>query len=187
MYQDLSLFRLPTGFRGRSAFYVQLWWIVQATAFRWSPQFAYGWRRFLLRVFGAQIGRNVVIRPSATTTYPWKLRIGDYSWIGDNVILYTLGFITIGEHTVVSQGSHICAADHDSRDRTFAIRSRPIVIGSQVWIASDVFVAPGVSIGDAAVVGARSTVFRNLPPHMICFGHPCVAVRPRTQLQSPHY
>jgi putative colanic acid biosynthesis acetyltransferase WcaF len=187
MYQDLSLFRLPRGFRGRSAFLVQLWWIVQASVFRWSPQFAYGWRRFLLRLFGAQIGKAVIIRPTATITYPWKLRIGNYSWIGDHVILYTLDLITIGEHTVVSQGSHLCAADHDYEEPTFSIRSKPIMIGNQVWIASDVFIAPGVTIGDAAVVGARSLVFRNLPATMICFGNPCVPVRPRKQLHYPHY
>jgi putative colanic acid biosynthesis acetyltransferase WcaF len=180
MYQDLSSFRLPSGFRGRSAFSVQLWWIVQATLFRCSPQFAYGWRRFLLRLFGAKVGQRVIIRPTATITYPWKLRIGNYSWIGDHVILYTLGSVAIGDHTVVSQGSHICAADHDFNDPAFTIRAKPIVIGREVWIASDVFVAPGVSIGDATVVGARSSVFRNLPPLTVCFGHPCVPVRPRT-------
>jgi putative colanic acid biosynthesis acetyltransferase WcaF len=180
MYQDLSSFRLPGGFRGRSAFSVQLWWIVQATLFRCSPQFAYGWRRFLLRLFGAKVGHGAIIRPSAMITYPWKLRIGNYVWIGDSVILYTLGSVTIGDNTVVSQCSHICAADHDFSDPTFPIRAKPIVIGREVWIASDVFVAPGVNIGDATVVGARSSVFRNLPPLTICFGHPCVPVRPRT-------
>jgi putative colanic acid biosynthesis acetyltransferase WcaF len=182
MFQDLSSFCLPTGFRGRSPFSVQLWWMVQGSVFRWSPQFAYGWRRFLLRLFGAQIGEAVIIRPTATITYPWKLRIGDYSWIGDHVTLYTLGLITIGQHTVVSQGSHLCAADHDYEDSSFPIRSKPIVIGSEVWIASDVFVAPGVTIGDASVVGARSSVFRHLPASMICFGHPCVPVRPAARL-----
>jgi putative colanic acid biosynthesis acetyltransferase WcaF len=187
MYQDLSLFRLPNGFRGRSPFAVQFWWMVQASVFRWSPQFAYGWRRFLLRLFGAQIGEAVIIRPTATITYPWKLKIGDYSWIGDHVTLYTLGYITIGKHTVVSQGCHLCAADHDYEDLTFPIRAKSIVIGDEVWIASDVFVAPGVTIAEATVVGARSSVFRHLPAAMICLGHPCVPVRPRTQPQSVHF
>jgi len=179
-YQELSLFRLPAGFRGRSAFFVQLWWIVQATLFRCSPQFAYGWRRFLLRLFGAKIGCSAIIRPSVTVTYPWKLQLGNHVWIGDHVTLYTLGSITIGDHTVVSQFCHLCAADHDPSEVSFPIRAKPIYVGDEVWLASDVFIAPGVSIGNATVVGARSSVFRDLPPHMVCYGYPCIPVRHRT-------
>src|SRR5580700_6839233 len=99
--QDLKSFVLPRNFRGRPAWFVQLWWLVQATLFRWSPQFLYGWRRWLLRRFGARIGQGVIIRPTAEITYPWKLSIGDLVQIGDHVTLYTLGDISIGENTVV--------------------------------------------------------------------------------------
>ena len=77
-FQQLNLFRLPPKFRGRSGFIVQIWWLVQSTLFSWSPQFLYSWRRFLLRIFGAKIGKMVQIRPTARVTYPWKLIIGDY-------------------------------------------------------------------------------------------------------------
>jgi putative colanic acid biosynthesis acetyltransferase WcaF len=177
--QDLSRFRMPPGFRGRSAFTVQLWWLVQAVLFRPSPQFAYGFRRLLLRLFGARIGRKVIIRPSATVTYPWKLSIGDFAWVGDDAVLYTLGPISIGAHSVISQRSYLCAADHDYLSEAFDIRARAIVIGSHVWVASDVFVGPGVSIGDRAVVGARSSVFTDLPAGMVCLGSPARPVRPR--------
>lgn len=92
--QDLSGFKVPGGFRGGGAIKVQLWWAVQATLFRWSPQVMYRWRAFLLRMFGAKIGKNVVIRPSVKITYPWKLTLGDYAWVGDDAVLYTLGDIT---------------------------------------------------------------------------------------------
>lgn len=87
--QDLSGFSVPKGFRGSNAIKVQLWWAVQATIFAWSPQVLYRWRAFLLRLFGAKIGKNVVIRPSVKITYPWKLTLGDYAWVGDEVNLYT--------------------------------------------------------------------------------------------------
>lgn len=177
--QDLSRFRLPPGFRGRSALVVQLWWLVQALLFRPSPQFAYGWRRALLRLFGARVGRKVLLRPSVTVTYPWKVEIGDFAWIGDDVVLYSLGPIRIGAHSVVSQRSYLCTGDHDYRSETFDIRAHEIVVGSQVWIASDVFVAPGVRIGDQAVVGARSSVFGDLPPAMVSTGSPASPRRPR--------
>ena len=100
IYQKLNTFQLPKNFRGRSPIVVQFWWLIQGTLFRMSPQFMYGFRRFLLRLFGAKIGKKVIIRPSVKITYPWKLSIGDYSWIGDQVDLYTLGNITIGKNVV---------------------------------------------------------------------------------------
>jgi len=177
--QDLRNFRLPPNFRGRPAWFVQLWWIVQATLFRWSPQFAYGWRRWLLQRFGAKLGKGVLIRPTAEITYPWKLTIGDWSWVGDCVTLYTLGEITIGDNTVVSQHSYICSASHDYAVATFDIYDSPVHIESEVWIAAGTFVAPGVRVGRGAVVGARSVVLSDVPSMMICVGHPAKAIRPR--------
>ena len=87
--QDLKGFSVPKGFRGGNGIKVQLWWAVQATLFAWSPQIMYRWRAFLLRLFGAKIGKNVVIRPSVKITYPWKLTLGDYAWVGDEAVLYT--------------------------------------------------------------------------------------------------
>lgn len=178
-YQDLSQFRLPANFRGRSAFIVQLWWLVQSTLFAWSPQFMYGWRSFLLRLFGAQIGRKVMIRPSVSITYPWKLTIGDHSRIGDEVELYTLGEIKIGAQAVISQHSYLCTGSHAFDKITFDIYASPIIIEDQAWVAADVFILPGVTIGYGCVVGARSTVFNDLPAGKICFGNPAVPVRDR--------
>lgn len=178
-YQDLSRFRLPENFRGRSAVVVQLWWLVRGSLFKLSPQLLYGWRRFLLRLFGAKLGRKVLVRPTAEITYPWKVEIGDHSWIGDRVVLYSLGPIHVGANSVVSQNSYICAGSHDPDRIGFDIFARAVWIGDECWVASDVFVAPGVSIGDGTVVGARSSVFDDLPPGMVCRGNPAVPVRPR--------
>jgi len=177
--QDLSSFRLPEGFRGKTSLYVQLWWCVQATLFRCSPQVAYPFRATLLRFFGASVGRNTVIRASVRITYPWKVKIGDYVWLGDDVELYSLGDICIGNHAVVSQRSYICAGDHDCTVPSFPIRARGVVVEEQAWLATDVFVAPGVSIGKGAVIGARSSVFSDMPEGMICMGSPCKPVKPR--------
>jgi putative colanic acid biosynthesis acetyltransferase WcaF len=155
MIQDLRSFRLPESFRGRSALFVQLWWLVQATLFRWSPQVAYAWRRWLLRLFGAKIGKGVLIRSTVEITYPWKLSIGDWSWIGDSVTLYTLGKIDIADNVVISQNSYICSASHDFTSPSFDIFSKSIFIEREAWLASEVFVSPGVRIHRGAVVGVR--------------------------------
>ncbi len=177
--QDLNAFRVPANFRGRPAWVVQLWWIVQATLFRASPQVLYGWRRFLLRLFGCSLGTGVLVRSTAEITYPWKVSIGDHSWIGHDVTLYSLGEIHIGSDVVVSQGSYLCAASHDMQSPSFDIYNKPIYVEDEVWIATDVFLSPGVRIGRGAVVGARSTVLHDLPTMMVCFGNPAKPVRPR--------
>ncbi len=177
--QDLSIFGLPPGFRGRSAVICQLWWIVEALFFRTSPQVMYGWRRFLLRLFGARIGQNVLLRPSVRVTYPWKLWVGDFAWIGDDVVLYTLGEISIGAHAVISQRSYICTGSHDYRKPSFDIYAKPVDVKRGAWIAADVFVAPGVTIGEETVVGARSSVFDSLPANVVALGSPARVVGAR--------
>ena len=178
-YTELSLFKLPNNFRGRHSLFVQLWWLVQASLFRLSPQFMYGWRRFLLRLFGARIGAQVIIRPTARITYPWKLKIGDYSWVGDDVVLYTLGDIEIGSNVVVSQKSYICAASHDYKSKSFDIFSDKVTIEDEVWLATDVFIAPGVTIHRGAVIGARSSVFSDMPEGKVCMGSPAEVIKSR--------
>ncbi len=178
-FQKLDTYKTPSKFRGRSALTVQLWRLVYQLLFRPSPQIMYGWRRFLLRVFGAKIGENVIIRPTAQITYPWKVKIGDYSWVGDEAVLYSLGDIEIGAHTVISQRSYLCTGGHDYLSKNFAINAQKIIIGSKCWLATDVYVAPSVSIGDGTVVGARSSVFKNLPSNKICFGSPARPIKDR--------
>lgn len=186
--QDLASFRLPEGFRGRSAIVVQIWWIVSALLFRPSPQVLYGWRRFLLRLFGARIGRGVILRPSVRVTYPWKLTIDDNAWVGDRVELYTLGEIHIGHDAVVSQGTYLCTGTHDPRDPSFPISAHPIVVEPEAWIAAEAFVLPGRRIGRAAVVAARAVVTTDVPEEAVVAGHPAriVSTRMREDRSRPN-
>jgi putative colanic acid biosynthesis acetyltransferase WcaF len=177
--QDLGRYRNPPDLRGRSAVQVQLWWIVQALLFHTSPQFLYGWRCWLLRLFGAKIGKGVIIRPSVRVTYPWKLEIGDRAWVGDYAELYTLDRITIGEDAVVSQYSKLVTGSHDFDRPTFDMVTKPIVIEKQAWVAADCFIAPGVTVGKGAVVLARSLVTRDVPEFMVVAGQPAVVKRRR--------
>lgn len=178
-YQDLSSFQMSDGFRGQPRWVIQIWWLVEKFLFRPSPHIANGWRVFLLRRFGARIGHSVIIRPSASVTFPWKLVIGDYCWIGEDVVLYSLGDIRIGAHSVISQRSYLCAGSHDYTDATFRITSEPILIDEECWLATDVFVSPGVEIGRGTVVAARSTVTRSLPSGVIAVGTPARVLRDR--------
>ncbi|ALS29709.1 putative acyl transferase [Paenibacillus sp. 32O-W] len=171
--------------RGRSGMVVLLWWFVQGTLFRFSLHPMYSWRNMLLRLFGASIGRGVKVRPTARFTYPWKVAIGDHSWIGDHVELYSLDRIEIGEHCVISQQSYICTGTHNIRDPRFGLVTRPVRIGDGAWVASGAFVYPGVTIGPMAVVAARSTVIRNVPANEVHAGSPAQYLQDRFAPVNP--
>jgi putative colanic acid biosynthesis acetyltransferase WcaF len=173
---DLRLYDQSWFDRGKPGWFILLWWLVQAIAFPLSLHNAHGFRCWLLRLFGAKIGKGVLIRPTARFTYPWKIEIGDYSWIGDDVVLYSLDRITIGTQCVISQKSYLCTGSHDFRDVAFNLVTAPIVIGNGVWIAADCFIGCGVKIGANAAIGARSSVFSDIPEQQVAWGTPC---RPR--------
>ncbi len=174
-YQDLRLSPTPVGFPGRSKYIIQLWYIVNATLFRMSPHVLYGWRRWLARVFGARIGEGVKLRPSCQITYPWNVSIGDHSYVGDDAVLYSLDRIDIGEHVSISYRAFLCTGSHDPRDPSFPLKLGRIRVEDQAWLAADVFVFPGVHIGEGAVVGARSTVRKDVPANTLNGGDPCVS------------
>jgi len=178
-YIDLSRFKVEPAFRGRSPFITQLWWIVQDWLVRPSPQFMYGWRRFLWRLFGAKVGENVLIRPTAKVTFPWKVKVGARSWIGDYAELYSLGPIEIGEDVVISQHAYLCAGTHDYTRLDFPLVAKPIRVEDQAWLAAGCFISPGVAIGRGAIIGVRSMVLEDMPPAMICVGSPAKPIKPR--------
>lgn len=156
-----------------------LWGLVQATLFRWSPRPCHRWRNLLLRLFGADLHRSARVYPRATVWAPWNLRMGERATIADGVDCYCVQRITLGERVVVSQYSYLCGATHDFELRDRPLIPMPITIGAGTWIAADVFVGPGVTIGEESVVGARSSVFNDLPAWKVCVGSPAKPVRDR--------
>ena len=177
--QDLSKFTIKAGSRGRNIFIVQLWYIINSTFFAMSPQVMNLRRIFLLRIFGAKIGSGVIIRSSAIITYPWKLNIGNNSWIGEDVTLYNLDNIIIGSDVVISQKSYLCTGSHDYSDANFPQTTKPIIVKDQVWVAADVFIFCGVELGEGCIVGCRSSVYTNIPDRKICFGNPARVISDR--------
>jgi len=156
-----------------------LWNIVQSTIFRFSPRRADNWRAWLLRRFGAKVGRVKLLRSTVRIEVPWNIEIGEGAQIGDRVYLYSLGPISIGAHTVISQFCHICAGTHDFERSNFPLLRVPIKIGARCWIATESFVGPGVTINDGVVVGARGHVIKDLPAWTVCVGIPAKPIGPR--------
>lgn len=177
--QDLSTFTADSNIRGASKIMILLWWLVQGTLFGCSPQFMYGWRRWLLRRFGCKVGPRVAVRASVTIQYPWKVSIGHSSQIGDEVLLSSTGPITIGDNVVISQRAFICAGTHDITTDRFETLPVPIVIEDEVWICAQAFVYPNVTVGRGAIVAAGAVLRTDVPPYQIYAGSPAVRIGDR--------
>ena len=156
-----------------------LWGFVAFLFFKFTPRPFHAWRRFVLRLFGAKIGKKARVYPKVNIWAPWNLDLKDECIVANGVTLYCQGKITIGYRTVVSQGTHLVAGSHDYTKQSFPLYTKPIHIGSHVWIAAEVFVHPGIIINEGCVIGARSVVNKNMPEWMVCAGFPCVPIKKR--------
>lgn len=161
------------------------WGVVWATLFRPTPRPMHAWRRMLLRLFGATIGKGSHPYPTARVWAPWNLTMGNHSCLADSVNCYNVAPITIGSHVTVSQYSYLCTATHDIADPHMRLLTATIRIENQAWVCADVFVGPGVTIGEGAVVGARSSVFKDLPAWKVCVGNPAAPVKDRVLRDRP--
>src|SRR5271170_552734 len=158
-----------------------LWSVVQSTVFRLSPRPWHGFRAHLLRLFGADIPEagKVVIFPTVSVVFPWKLTLSPRSMIGPNVRVYNLAPISVKRGANISQNCHLCAGTHDYTRWSMPLVAKPIVVGENSWLGADIFVGPGVTIGELCVVGARSVVVSDLPKRTVCAGNPCRVLKER--------
>jgi putative colanic acid biosynthesis acetyltransferase WcaF len=161
-----------------------MWNLVWLLLYRPSPIVLHGWRRFLLRLFGAKVSHSAHPYPSSRVWAPWNLQMGDHSCLSHYVDCYCVDKITLGAHSTVSQYSFLCTASHDYTDPFMPLVTGPIMIGERVWITADVFIAPGVTVGDGSVVIARSSVFADVEPWTVVAGNPARAVKPRMLKQT---
>ena len=168
---------MPKYYSNKETFLRIVWAFIEPVFFRLSPRLFYGWRNFILRLFGAKIGRGVKIYPSAKITFPWLLIVEDNVVISWHVKVYNLGPVFIGSRTVISQYAHLCGGTHDFQNPDFLLLRTGLRIGANVWVAADAFVGPGVNIGDNVVVGARSVVLRDVEANTLVAGNPAKPVR----------
>lgn len=156
-----------------------LWMLVWATLFRTSPKPLFGWRRALLRLFGAKVARTAHPHPSVRIWAPWNLEMGEYSGLGPFVDCYNVARVVLGANATVSQYSFLCTASHDFELPHFPLVASSIVLGPGAWVAADAFIGPGVTLGEGAVVAARSTVVRDVEPWTVVAGNPARFIRAR--------
>ena len=156
-----------------------LWMATWLIAARFTPPQLHGWRRLVLRTFGAKLGAGARVHGSAAVWLPANLELGENVLIGPGVRLYNQGRITIGPTSVISQRAHICASTHDVHDPSFQLVLRPVTIGANCWIAAEAFVGPGVTMADRSVLSARGALFRDTEADGIYQGNPAILIKQR--------
>ncbi len=181
---DLSSFDNSWYSPGRNLLIRTLWYFAGAPLVRcaflpWSSI-----RRFLLRCFGAKVGRGVVLQHSVRVKYPWHLSIGDFSWIGENVWIDNLVEVRIGAHVCVSQGAYLCTGNHDWSDPSFGLQVRPIALEDGSWVGAHALICPGVTIARCGVAAAGSVITKSVPAFEIHSGNPARLVKKRVIRQA---
>lgn len=182
MSRSLTLLPSPTaGDRLRR----RLWRLVWTVSCRFTPVPLLGWRRAVLRLFGARIGAGVWVYPTAQIWAPWNLRVGDEARIGPGAVIYNVASIAIGARAVISQGAELCTASHDFDRPGFRLTGAPIAVGADCWVAAGAFVGPGVTLGQGAVALARAVVVRDLDRGVVAAGNPARVLRLRAGYDQP--
>lgn len=157
-----------------------IWSIVWGVLARPLPRsVGSGWKRWLLRLFGAKIASTAVVYSSAKVYYPANLVMDDYSCLASDVDCYNVAPIYIGANTTVSQGAYLCTASHDITDPLNHLITAPIIIADQAWIGTKAFIGMGVTIRQGAVVGATASVYKDVEPWTVVGGNPAKLLKKR--------
>jgi putative colanic acid biosynthesis acetyltransferase WcaF len=182
---DLSGYTTNGFDRGAGLVKEALWVITSALLFRWFPFAASPLKAVVLRGFGAKVGRGVVIKPNVRIHFPWRLTIGDHTWLGEESWLLNLAPIALGSNVCISQRAFLCTGSHDYGSARFELRIAPITVEDGAWVAAAAWVGPGVRVGSHAVLAAQSVAVRDLDAYAIYQGNPAVWVRRREVPAKP--
>lgn len=175
---DLSTFNNSSFDPGGNAITRTLWYFVNAIVLKGAMPFMRP-KRFWLRIFGAEIGKGLVIKPHVSVKYPWNLEIGDNVWIGENVWIDNLGKVKIGSNVCLSQGAMILSGNHNFSKRNFELMVKEISIEDGAWLGAKSLVCQGVTVGSHAVLSVSSVASENLEPYGIYRGNPAIKIKDR--------
>lgn len=164
---------------GASKFKQVIWYLVNVFFFKNSLNISSGLKVALLKMFGAKIGKGVVIKPGVNIKYPWKLSVGEYCWIGEEVWIDNLSDVIIGNSVTISQGALLLTGSHDHTRETFDFLSNTIILEDGVWIAARAIVFGRVTCKSHSILGMNSIADKNMDAYTIYKGNPAIAVGKR--------
>jgi putative colanic acid biosynthesis acetyltransferase WcaF len=159
-----------------------IWNVCWAVGYRLSPRPFHAWRSFLLRSFGATMGANCHFYPRSQVWAPWNLVCADQVTAADGAEIYNPAPVTFGSHAILSQDAYVCGATHDYDDAGFPLIAYAMEIGAYAWVCARASVAPGVNLGEGAVLGLASVATRNLDAWTVYAGAPAVKVKERQRV-----
>lgn len=176
---DLASFNVGTFDKGAPYFKQIIWYFVNSLIVRasWNPFM--GIKIGLLRLFGAKIGKGLIIKNNVIIKFPWKLSVGDNVWLGEGCWIDNLDYVTIGSNVCISQGALLITGNHDYTKSNFPYRNAPILIGDGAWIGAKAVVAPGVKIGSYSVASVGAIVTRDTESNGVYQGNPAVKIKER--------
>jgi putative colanic acid biosynthesis acetyltransferase WcaF len=168
-------------FSFRDKFRRFFWNVAWLLLCRWTPNPLYSWRTFILRLFGAKLGKENFIYPSCKIWAPWLLNTGAVVTIGPGVEIYNPGGVWIGHHSILSQDAYLCGATHDYNSAEFTYIKEAIVLEAYVWICAKAVVLPGVTCFEGSVLAAASVTSKRLEQWTVYAGSPAKAVKARNK------
>lgn len=175
---DLSSFNNDWYKPGRSLITRVAWYFVNRAFFKSSFPF-YAPKRFLLKLFGAKIGKGLIIKPHVSIKYPWRLTIGNHVWIGEQVWIDNLAQVTLKDNSCVSQGAMLLCGNHNYKKTTFDLVVGEIMLEEGAWAGAKTVVCPGVVLGSHCLLTAGSIATGSLEANWIYQGNPAVKIKPR--------
>ena len=176
---DLSSFQNPEFSHGKSMLVRLLWIVLSRIFFETVIPYPNTWKSSILRLFGAKIGKGVVLKPSVKIKQPWRLEIGDHSWIGEGVWIDNLVQVTLASNVCLSQGAFLLTGNHNYKITSFDLITGEIHLEEGVWIGAKSIVGPGVTCHSHAVLAAGSCAFKNLDAYSVYQGNPAIFMRLR--------
>jgi len=179
MKTDLSTYTTGDYSPGRGKLVVACWYLVNTLFFKNSLSVFSGLKRFLLRLFGASVGEGVIIKPKVNIKYPWRLEVGDHSWIGEGVWIDNLAEVKIGKHVCLSQGAMLLTGNHNYKKETFNLITEPIKLEDGVWIGAQSVVCPGVQCKSHCILSVGSVANKDMEEYSIYQGNPAEFKRKR--------
>jgi putative colanic acid biosynthesis acetyltransferase WcaF len=165
--------------RGRPLWFDACWYFFGLPLLKSYFITSSSFRATLLRLFGARVGKGVVLKPGLKVKFPWYLDVGDYAWVGEDAWIDNLAQVTIGPHACISQGVYLCTGNHDWTSLNMRLFAKPITCGRGSWVGARATVCPGVSMGPGAILAAGSVANKDIPSFEIHGGNPAVFVRYR--------
>jgi putative colanic acid biosynthesis acetyltransferase WcaF len=178
MQTDLSKFDKGT-YKAGPTIKVVVWYLINYTVFNSFIPWPYSFKNLLLKLFGAKMGKGIVIKPRVRIKNPWRLTIGDNCWIGESVWIDNLEYVSIGNNVSISQGALLLTGNHDYTISNFPYRLGKITIEDGVWIGARTVVCPGITCKSHSILTVNSVAAKSLEAWKIYTGNPAIEVRER--------